>query len=67
MIKEDSKKIKYGICKYNNIGGYTCYKAISITKVTKKELQEYEVEKAKQSKNKNLKKWALVELHLHLN
>jgi len=42
------------------IGGYTCYKAISITKVTKKELQEYEVEKAKQSKNKtsffNLKK-----------
>jgi GLPGLI family protein len=34
------------------IGGYTCYKAISITKVTKKELQEYEVEKAKQSKNK---------------
>jgi ubiquitin carboxyl-terminal hydrolase 8 len=25
MIKEDSKKIKYGICKYNNIGGYTCY------------------------------------------
>lgn len=34
------------------IGGYTCYKAISITKVTKKELQEYEVEKVKQSKNK---------------
>lgn len=34
------------------IGGYTCYKAISIAKVTKKELQEYEVEKAKQSKNK---------------
>ena len=34
------------------IGRYSCYKAISITKVTKKELQEYEVEKAKQSKNK---------------
>lgn len=34
------------------IGNYTCYKAISITKVTNKELQEYEVEKAKQSKNK---------------
>ena len=41
-ITQESKKI----------GGYTCYKAISITKVTKKELQEYEVEKAKQSKNK---------------
>lgn len=34
------------------IGGYTCYKAISIIKVTKKELQEYEAEKVKQSKNK---------------
>ena len=41
-ITQESKKI----------GGYTCYKAISITKVTKKELQEYEVEKVKQSKNK---------------
>jgi len=38
--------------KSKKIDGYTCYKAISITKVTKKELQEYEVEKAKQSKNK---------------
>ena len=41
-ITQESKKI----------GGYTCYKAISITKATKKELQEYEVEKVKQSKNK---------------
>jgi GLPGLI family protein len=41
-IKQESKKI----------GGYTCYKAVSIRKVTKKELQEYEAEKAKQRKNK---------------
>jgi GLPGLI family protein len=34
------------------IGGYTCYKAISIIKVTKKELQEYEAEKVKKNKNK---------------
>jgi GLPGLI family protein len=41
-LKQESKKI----------GGYTCYKAISITKVTKKELQEYEAEKVKKNKNK---------------
>lgn len=41
-LKQESKKI----------GGYTCFKAISIIKVTKKELQEYEIEKTKQSKNK---------------
>lgn len=34
------------------IGGYTCYKAISIIKVTKKDLQEYEAEKVKKNKNK---------------
>ncbi len=34
------------------IGGYTCYKAISIIKVTKKELQEFEAEKVKKNKNK---------------
>lgn len=35
-----------------NIGGYTCFKAISVKKVTNKELEEYEVEKEKQRKNK---------------
>ena len=25
MISEDCEKIKYGICRYNNIGDITCY------------------------------------------
>lgn len=41
-LQQESKKI----------GGYTCYKATSIKKVTKKELEEYEVEKEKQEKSK---------------
>jgi GLPGLI family protein len=41
-LKQETKKI----------GDYTCYKAVSILKVTKKELEEYETEKEKQSNNK---------------
>ncbi|MFZ4105194.1 GLPGLI family protein [Flavobacterium sp.] len=41
-LKQETKKI----------GDYICYKAISIIKVTKKELEEYEAEKQKQTNNK---------------
>jgi GLPGLI family protein len=41
-LKQETKKI----------GDYICYKAVSIVKVTKKELEEYEAEKQKQSTNK---------------
>ena len=41
-LKQETKKI----------GDYICYKAISIIKVTKKELEEYEADKEKQTNNK---------------
>lgn len=41
-LKQETKKI----------GDYICHKAISIIKVTKKELEEYEAEKQKQTNNK---------------
>ncbi len=41
-LKQETKKI----------GDYICYKAVSIIKVTKKELEEYEAEKEKQTNNK---------------
>jgi GLPGLI family protein len=53
LITDVLKNYKWDITQESKkIGGYTCYKAISITKVTKKELQEYEAEKVKKNKNK---------------